>query len=342
MMAMTMATGVNGAAFATTETGTTPKLNSVDSTTATAQKEVRATLEGLATVEQINEGKQLTVKVAQQTIVLNIGEETFFIDAKTGVPSHMKDLKVGESVYVYYSAAMTRSLPPQSSAVAVVTGIQKDQTVPKLMKVKEIVNSKENQVSFLNTDEDMIVTILKDNPITPLKTKQMVTYQDVQAGSKVFVWYDMVAMSYPGQTTAKKTVLVSSEDSATQAPVKVSVNGKVLELGKSAIVERNGKYMVPLKAVSKALGFDLKWDAKAKTASIDNNVVKTTVTVGKDTYYKASSKAIGLTAPFSYGASPEIIDGKLYVPADLFNLLYSNNESVKVNGDTLNITDAAK
>ncbi len=342
MMAMTMISGANSMAFASAETGPVPTLYNGESKEVTAQKEVRSTLEGVATVEQVNGEKQLTVKIDQQTIVLNIGEETLFIDANTGIPSSLKDLKAGDSVYVYYSAAMTRSLPPQSSAVAVVTGVEKDKTIPRLMTVKEIVDSKENQIRFLNTDEDMIVTILKDNPITPYKTKQIVTYKDIQAGSKVFVWYDIVAMSYPGQTAAKKTVLVSTADTAVKAPVKVSVNGKALELGQSAVIERNGVYMVPLKAVSKALSFDLKWDAKTKSASIDNEMVKTTVTVGQDSYYKASSKAIGLTAPFAYGAGPEIIDGTLYVPADLFNLLYSNEETVKVIGDILSITASEK
>lgn len=337
MMAMTMMTGVSSTAFASAETLTATPINTNEPEAIMADQVVRSTLEGNAIVEKLNEDKQLTVKVDDQTIVLNLGAETLFIDANTGIPSSLKDIKVGDALYVYYSAAMTRSLPPQSSAVAIVTGVEKDKTIPKLMTVKEIVDSKENQIRFLNTDEDMIVTILKDNPITPFKTKQNVTFKDIQAGSKVFVWYDIVAMSYPGQTAAKKTVLVNSVQTLVKAPVKVAINGKVLEMNQTPIVEKNGLYMVPLKAVSKALGFTLKWDAKTKSASIDNEMVKTTVTVGQDSYYKASSKAIGLTAPFSYGAGPEIIDGSLYVPVDLFKLLYSNEDAVKVKGDTLNI-----
>ena len=268
--------------------------------------------------------------------------ETLYIDAKTGIPSSLKDIKAGDSLYVYYGAAMTRSLPPQSSAVAIVTGVEKDKTIPKLMTVKEIVESKDTQIRFLNTDEDMIVTILKENPITPFKTKQIVTFKDIQPGSKVFVWYDIVAMSYPGQTAALKTVLVSQAEAAVKTPVKVTANGKAVDLGKTAIVEKNGKVMVPLKAVSKALGFKLEWDAKTKTASIDDGTVKTTLTVGQDAYYKASSKAIGLTASFAYGASPEIMNGSLYVPVDVFKLLYSNEDAVKINGDTVVIVNGNK
>jgi hypothetical protein len=188
----------------------------------------------------------------------------------------------------------------------------------------------------------MFVRLLNENPISPFKTKQIVTIKDIQPGSKVFVWFDIVLESYPGQTTATKTVLIGTEPVVAKVPTKIVVNNADLNLGNMTVVERNGKYLVPLKAVSKALGFDLKWDGKTKSASIDDGVVKTTITVGKDAYYKASSKAIGLTNSFSYGAAPEIINGSLYVPTDLFKLLYSNEETIKVSGDTIYITTSEK
>lgn len=343
-MALTTVTavGTGNMAFASSETTPMSTLTTNASQPAIAPNDVRSTLEGLATVDKINGDNQLTIQLEDQTIVLNVNETTLFIDAKTGLPSNFSDIKANDLVYVFYSAAMTRSLPPQSKAIAIVTGAKKDQTIPKLMTVKKIMDSKEGQISFLNTDEDMVVTILKENPISPFKTKQIVTYKDIQPGSKVFVWYDIVLMSYPGQTTATKTVFVSAGDATVTTPLYISVNGKVLNIKTPAVIERDGKYLVPLKAVSNALGFHLKWDAKTRTAAIDNGVVKTTVTVGKDAYYKASSKAIGLTNTFTYGASPEIVNGTLYVPSDLFSLLFSNEGTVKMTNDTLQINTSEK
>ncbi len=340
MMAITMA-GTGSSAFASAA----PVVSNTNSATppvATAPKELRSTLQGLAIIEALSGDNQVTIKVEQQKIVLNLGDQTLFINATTGLPSSSKDLKVGDSVYVYYSAAMTRSLPPQSSAVAIVTGVENNKTIPKLMTVKEITESSEKSIRFLNTDEDMFVTLLKESPISPFKTKQMVTIKDIQPGSKVFVWYDIVLESYPGQTTATKTVLIGTEPVVAKAPTKIVVNNAALNLGNMMIVEKNGKYLIPLKVVSSALGFNLKWEGKTKSARIDDGAVKTTITVGKDAYYKASSKAIGLTNTFLYGAAPEIINGSLYVPTDLFKLIYSNEEIVRVSGETIYITTSGK
>lgn len=332
MLALSMAVGTGTVTFADTQADA-----SKVPTASTALQDVKSILEGLATVEKVNGDKQITIKLDQQTIVLNIGEETLFINAETGMPSQLKDVKVGDQIYVFYSAAMTRSLPPQSSAAAIVTGVKKDASIPKLMTVKEIVTIKDGRISFLNTNGDMIVTVTKDTPITPFKTKQIVNYKDIQPGTTLFVYYDIVLTSYPGQTGATKVVVVSTESKEAKEPTSIMVNDKVLDLGKLQIVKANGQYLVPLKAVSSALGFNLKWDAKAKAASIDNGSVKTVITVGEDAYFKASSKAIGLTAALPLGAGSEIIGGSLYVPVKLFNLLYSSEEAVKVESEVIHI-----
>lgn len=335
VMAVAMMAGMGTGAFAT-ETKT-----SAEATTSAALNEVRTTLEGNVIVQKVAENGQITVKLDEQIIVLNVGEQTLFIDAQTALPSTIKDIKEGDSLYVYYSAAMTRSLPPQSSAVAIVTNVQKDKSFPRLMTVKEIVSTKDNLISFLNTNEDMIVTVKKDTPITPFKTKQIVNYKDIQPGTKLFVYYDIVLMSYPGQTAATKVVVVSTAPEESKEPMSIVVNGKTVELGKLQIVKQNGNYLVPLKAVSGALGFSLKWDAKTKTASIDNGTVKTDITVGRDAYYKASSKAIGLTQALPLGAGAQIIKGNMYVPVALFDLLLGEG-TVTIEGEHITLSTKTK
>lgn len=335
VMAVAMMAGMGTGAFAT-ETKT-----SAEATTSAALNEVRTTLEGNVIVQKVAENGQITVKLDEQIIVLNVGEQTLLIDAQTALPSTIKDIKEGDSLYVYYSAAMTRSLPPQSSAIAIVTNVQKDKSIPRLMTVKEIVSTKDNLISFLNTNEDMIVTVKKDTPITPFKTKQIVNYKDIQPGTKLFVYYDIVLMSYPGQTAATKVVVVSTAPEESKEPMSVVVNGKTVELGKLQIVKQNGNYLVPLKAVSGALGFSLKWDAKTKTASIDNGTVKTDITVGRDAYYKASSKAIGLTQALPLGAGAQIIKGNMYVPVALFDLLLGEG-TVTIEGEHITLSTKTK
>lgn len=313
-------------------------------------------LKGEAVIKEIFEGERLLVKIDDQEVVLKISDETYVIDAQTGYPVNVKDLKAGSSVYVFYSPMMTRSLPPQSNAVAIVTNIVKDKTIPQLFTVKEIVSKTDKSVKLLNEEGDLIITLLADQPISPFKTKQNVTIDSVEVGTQLFVWYDVVALSYPGQTASNKTVILGNvcddekeetEDLFEVKPVistfdaipetKIEINGKGLALGKYKIEHEEGHVLVPLRVVGEGLGFKVKWNPKTQSVILDDGSVKTEVIIGVDGYYKASSKAIGLTQTFKFGVAPQIKNGTVYVPVQLFNLLYSNNEAVKLVGDTVHI-----
>lgn len=309
-------------------------------------------LKGAAVVKEIYENDSILVDVDGTEVVLKISEKTYVIDAQTGIPASSKTIKVGETVHVYYSPIMTRSLPPQSNATAIVVNVQKDKTVPQLFTVKEIVSKTDKEIRVLNEEGDLIIAIEADKPISPFKTKQNVTIESIEVGTQMFVWYDIVLTSYPGQTASNKTVILGKVDCDSEPefelqPVittfdaipetKIEINGKGLALGKYPIEYQEGHVMVPLRLVSEALGFKVKWNPKTHGVMLDDGSVKTEVTVGVDGYYKASSKAIGLTQTFKFGAKPEIKNGTVYVPVQLFNLLYSNNEAVTLVGDTVHI-----
>lgn len=312
------------------------------------------TLEAEALVKETFAQGRLLVTVEGQDIALKIHDDTFLVDAQTGTATNLESLKVGDTVLVYYSPMMTRSLPPQSNAKAVITNIQKDKLIPRMFSVKEIVSQTDKEVRVLNQEGDLILTVLKENPLMPYKTKQMVGLNDIKEGTQLLVWYGPVAYSYPGLTTAEKTVVLAQGETQEETlgikPVllkklsihknKIKINGKMISLGKDEILIQNDHVMIPLRTVSEALGFKVKWDHKINGVRLDNGSVKTEVVLGEDGYHKASSKALGLTQNFKFGAKPEMVHGTLYVPAELFNLLYSDNEAVKVVGDTLVIQNS--
>ncbi len=292
-------------------------------------------LQAEAIVKAIYSEGRLLVSIDGMEVALNTDEKTLVVDAKSGLPGQLSTLKVGAKVFVYYSPAMTKSLPPQSYATAIAINLQEGKARPALFIVKEVVSQSKNEIRVLNTAGDLIVTITKDIPVTPFKTKQIVKFSDISVGSKIFVWYEIVALSYPGQTGAQKVVYIG------QAPEnKLVINDKTIDLknqanGSMGLIEENGQILVPLRLVSKSLGFKLHWDSKNRTIAMDNGEVKTILTLGSDSYYKASSKAIGLTQSIPLGAAPRIVgnqqgNGSVYVPASLFNLLYSNDEAVTI------------
>ena len=84
--------------------------------------------------------------------------------------------------------------------------------------------------------------------------------------------------------------------------------------------------MVPLRAVAEPLGFTVTWDNGS--VLVDNGTIHTKVTIGVDQYVITTSKEnlVGMSAPFSLGAAPYVLDGVTYVPLGLFNALLGNRE----------------
>lgn len=248
---------------------------------------------------------QLLVHVNEMDLVLNISEETLVIDSKTGLPASLTDLKVDNTIFVYYSAAMMKSLPPQSHAIAIVTQVEKNKSHAELFTVKEIISEKDGEIRALNKEGDLIVAFLEEISLTPFKTKQIVTIDDIKVGTQLFIWYEIVALSYPGQTAATKAVLVGHLD-------------------------ENGFLTLPLRAVAEAFGFQVTWNGEERSVFLDDGVVKTTLFIGEDSYFKASSQAIGLTQAFQLGLAPTIVDSRTYVPASFFDFIYNVNDAVEI------------
>lgn len=65
----------------------------------------------------------------QQSVRLNVSDETVLIDSETMAAVSLTDIQVGETVQVAYSTVMTRSLPPQSAAYMIAVHTDKGGSV---------------------------------------------------------------------------------------------------------------------------------------------------------------------------------------------------------------------
>ena len=104
------------------------------------------------------------------------------------------------------------------------------------------------------------------------------------------------------------------------APYTLNVNGKTAGV-KYEVYKENDKIMVPLRFVAENLGFKVEWNEENQAVRLDDGTVNTMVRIGDDSYYMASSTAIGMSAPTPLGAAPVIKGEFTYVPADMFNIL---------------------
>ncbi len=100
----------------------------------------------------------------------------------------------------------------------------------------------------------------------------------------------------------------------------VEVDGRLIDLKGLKISHNQGKVMLPIRAVAEAMGFKITWDADSYTCTLNNGSITSTVQVGFDSYHYSSVEAIGMSAPFSVGVAPRLIEGTLYVPVDYFSM----------------------
>lgn len=86
-------------------------------------------------------------------------------------------------------------------------------------------------------------------------------------------------------------------------------------------VSMDAVIMVPLRVIAEPLGFKVAWDNGQ--VLVDNDVMHCVVTIGADSYIVTTSVdgMDGMSAPFSLGAAPYVVDGTTYVPLELFDAL---------------------
>lgn len=143
--------------------------------------------------------------------IMNVSAQTVWIDSGNHKAGDPDDLREGQSLYVFRSAAETRSLPPQSTALAVVWNIPMDAGTAQLHQVEAV--SLENGRLKITTDQGGLYLLAdKDTSLSFYGSEGAAALEDIQAGDQVMAWYGAVATSYPGQAYATHLMLLPEAD----------------------------------------------------------------------------------------------------------------------------------
>ena len=244
-----------------------------------------------------------------QSIILHINDDTSIVNNQSKKALSIKDIKKGDTVYVWHDPIMTMSLPPQSSAQVIVTGIAADAMAGQLFEVIESSQNKNGDWLLFNQERDLYLTVpakLKNIPV--FNSKDTLQAKDIAPGTRLLVWYNMVAESYPAQTTA--TALLALPDAydgyISIRDEKITVNGKAM--GRDAYVDAKGNTFVPLSDIAKVWGFSVTWNSRTNTMTLRKGESKIAFVRGKDEFTANGSK-IATLAPFAKNKT-------LYVAAD--------------------------
>lgn len=162
----------------------------------------------LATSGVITEidGGSITVKGGSGNkynwVTVNLTDDTYIINGRSGSGKKASDLKEGMEVTVYYSALMTRSLPPQSNAHAVVTGAY-DETQGQYIEVDRVKLSADGRyMEIYDADKDLVAVIDED---------ACSEYAGIRKGDRIVGWYDYTTMSIPARTSMRKAVILPAK-----------------------------------------------------------------------------------------------------------------------------------
>jgi len=222
-------------------------------------------------------GTTIEVKSAQDdsSVILNLEARPYIVDAVTGQPLGLKDRKTNY-VIAYYGPIVTRSLPPRSNPIVIICDVpQEGNFIPPQYGRVESLTRADDYVKVTVRGGSLIVTINRDTPISPYLTRNIVTIDNIEVGSDLLMWYPFVALSYPGQATAQKTVILGRANvppipigatpisaSATPTAAAVRLNGNKVTLGAYII---SGNNYVKLRDVAYLLSgtakpFAVSWD----------------------------------------------------------------------------------
>jgi Copper amine oxidase N-terminal domain len=238
------------------------------------------------------------------------------------------------------------SLIFSSSSYALAVSPPKPDNVTNIA-VTEVKLSEKGSISYAEFIRAVVVEVSGEQPIL-MDTHYAMPYM---LKAKELELMDEIPMEQWSQAIpyTEMNVIIDKLTAAQKQNVKTMLNSLLVDaidinetpaqLGDLKIFVQNGNVMIPLRKTAEALGFTITWNENNSTATIDNGDVKTDIQIGFDNYYKQSSSQIGLTQAKQLGTAPMLIDGITYIPAQMYNLLFSNPNAAVVKDGKLSITN---
>lgn len=180
----------------TTEAPTTEVVETVDGTIESMEESVPAAAQPIriyGTIKILEDGRISIDNQSGQSysgeIILNVSDEqTRVLDAVSGDPYSLENLKDGDTIYVYIGQAMTMSLPPMTNAEVILCNIPADFKVPDFVEVKSVVTDATTSKSVLTAEDGAQFEIAPDCSILPYLTRNIVTLDDLTQGRTCIIW----------------------------------------------------------------------------------------------------------------------------------------------------------
>ncbi len=258
------------------------------------------------------------------SVVSEDGQEANIIVSSNTYIVNNAEIAEGSVITGFYdaNAPMIMIYPPQYNAQVIVVG-NEDQNIKFDVFNADLISS--DNFLKLNIGENTEI-ILQDGT----------RYEGELANRKLVVMYGISTKSIPAQTTPSKVVVLfekavpievvpeenTADISGDVSAMDIIVNNNKIE-APAAYINEQGTVMLPLRAISEALGFDVTWNSKLKSITLGKGI---SLTIGKDYYIYMK------TSPIQLGTAPTIVNERTFVPIGFFQ------EVVRV--ENVNVTNS--
>lgn len=276
-------------------------IEDVQPTEAVEEQRVVRLLSTVGVIDEINDN-HFVIKGNddQMTVELNINDDTYLLNGVTGEILTWDMLSTGDDVTAYYSPALTRSIPPQGQAIALVIGKETRRGI--FVNVQHVISEDSLGLTFLNQNEDMEILIPTDD---------RGQIPNIKAGMNLLVWGDTMTMSIPAKMTATRSqVLPDTFDMRLDKEAgKVWIHGK--EAGN--IVIKDDTTFLSLRDAAEALGYKTEWHDSGVIV-VSRGAEYYAMQIGSKDYSKQKMRV-------QLHDVPQMIDGITYVPVTVFSQL---------------------
>ena len=160
--------------------------------------------------------------------VINLSRKTVWIDSGNHEKDDSSDLKEGERLYVFHSPMVTLSIPPQTSAIAVVRNVPMDAGCAMYHQV-EAVSRQDGQLTITTDNGGLLLLVDGETELSRYDGGEL-SPEDIQTGDRVMAWYAAVAQSYPGQAHPSHLMLLPAETDEEQAAEAPLTRGELVSM----------------------------------------------------------------------------------------------------------------
>ncbi len=268
----------------------------------------------------------LYIVTENDEVVLNSDENTIFVDG-LGYKSTIEAIESGTSLKVVASHAMTMSIPPQTYAYVVMMA-DENGGFPIYAEVSSVETDEDGNLVFASKDGTYRIVYGEGvTEVAPFATRNIVTSADIKEGSRILVYSDIMTMSIPAMVPANKIVIlpeIVEEAEVIEVPTSVTVNGESVDfLDAKAVFEKDGMWLLPVRAIAEKAGLEVKWDGTLNAVTVGTIPMGVTFNLGVNSYTKARMM------PQTLSSAPICENERTYVPVDFFTEILEATTSIE-------------